>query len=226
MKNDTYLNKALDLLLDEAAAMANENIGIKLADEAAGDVEFSKEHEKRMKKIFASAKKAERKRGRRVIRYAAGIAAVLCLVIAFDVMNAGALRIKFMNFILETDQPNTDYSFGDSKAGSYSDDEIAIDYIPDGFEVDNSKMSEKIIYIKFKKDTQYFILKVEAVSAKMSIDTEEGNAEHLKVNGCEAVYTTNNNVNALIWHDGEYVYRISGNITKEEILKIAQSVRK
>ena len=131
-----------------------------------------------------------------------------------------------MNFVFDSEKPNTDFQFGDMKGSNYSDDELMFGYIPEGFELAKNASNEYSTYLLFKNEDLYFSFSSKSVEGNLSIDTENGTIEKLTINGKEAVYTENKNINALIWHNSELIFIIKGNINKDEIVKIAEQFKK
>ena len=58
-----------------------------------------------------------------------------------------------------------------------------------------------------------------------TIDTEGGVKEDVIINKYSATYTSNDNVNTLIWHDEKNAYHLYGNIEKDELIKIAENIK-
>lgn len=91
---------------------------------------------------------------------------------------------------------------------------------------------EKIIrnlvsfYVKnYKNVDKSFVVQKFALSGSVGFDTEHYETENIKINGIDAVYyRSNNNEKGIIFNDGNYIYIISGNIEKDELVKIAQNV--
>ena len=64
------------------------------------------------------------------------------------------------------------------------------------------------------------------INGSMTIDTENATIEKIMINEQEAFFSSNSNVNILVWHDGDFSYRLSGTIDKNEMVKIAKSSKK
>lgn len=225
-KYNDALDKAADELINKAADVANERDGssLTLPDE---DIVFSKEHELKMKKLFDREKrKAARKRFWKYSQRAACIFLAFTVISAAAVFSVSAWRVKFLNFVLERGQPNTDYNFSDDGGTTYTDDKITLGYVPMGFEITDGNSTRESLLLVFTNEQDYFQVGVNSPDVNFSIDTEDGTAEKIKINGCEGVYTTNKNINALIWHNDKFVFSVVGNIPKDEIIKIAEKIKK
>lgn len=104
--------------------------------------------------------------------------------------------------------------------------EIKVGYIPEGFELDNVEKFSKYVLFEYKSNKGDFftILKCSS-SIKMEFDTENFITEEIIVDNIKYTYCQGNeSVNNLIWTKNDYVYRIEGALSKEELLKTAKTL--
>lgn len=223
-ENDSF-DKAFDMLLTEAAIMANKDIGEKIK-EPEEEIVFSKEHEEKMQRIF------RRERRKRILKNASQLSkrCACVLLAAAAITSAGVLsvdawRSRALNFIFEPEKPNSEYSFDESQGTSYADDRISIGYVPKGFvpTVYSDKDSPGWL-VSFENGDLYFEVDMESLDVSGGIDTEDAVVEELTIHGHKAIYSSNERVNILLWSDDYNAYTIMGNIDKIEILKIGESV--
>lgn len=207
-KRKTNFETALDKLVDDAAKLAAERMGERLS-EPETPVEFSPEHEANMKKLFRRerAKLARKKALKYTGTAAACLAVILLLGSTLMMPSTEAWRIKFMNFTFESEKPNTDYNFTENAESTYSDSEIDLRYLPSGFVMTESRTEEESgqIYRRFSRGSEYF----ELTAVK---------------GGNTAVFGEEDNI-SVIWHGGAYAYKLTGNIAREELVKISKNVR-
>ena len=138
--------------------------------------------------------------------------------------SVGALRTRFFNFFFNPQAPNTDFV---SKQGSYySDDDIILNYIPSGFELFKDDTSKNRIHKIFSKDEKEFTISISLAGENINLDTEQGDVIDVSVNGLKGHFITVEKKDSLVWYDEDYTYRISGTISMEEMLKIAENLRK
>ena len=222
--NDT-IDKALDALIDEAAVIVNEKEG-KKTPVPDTDIEFSQEHKEKMQKLF---RKERQKRTLRIAvvnaRRAACVLLVMAVVMSAAVFSVEAWRIKFLNFIFDADAPDTEINFSNEKKGEIYDGMVELGYIPEGFVLEESAVSDIRVSIYYVYNNKYFQVVVNKIDSNTSIDTEDANVEMIKINRNEGIYSYKENVNILVWHDSILVYRITSNIEKSEIFKIAENVK-
>ena len=218
-------DKMLDEYLDEAAKNA---AGASYGEENDEDVEFSQMHEAKMERFFAAQrKKQSAKKYRRILKAAACVLLAVAVGSGVTIFSVDALRTRFLNFVFVPSKPNTDYNFSDYAQNRYFDSDITLNYIPEGFKLADKVKSSESIDLLFKNDEKsYFYFNVNDITVQSSIDTENATVENITVNGYDGVYISNDNINALVWHDNRYSYDIIGNISKENIIKIAKNLKK
>ncbi len=105
--------------------------------------------------------------------------------------------------------------------------EIKVGYIPEGFELIAEKQSGKQRIYEFEhKNSEFFTIWKCSSVIEMNFNTEFFNSEEIIVNNIKYVYCQGNEgVNNLVWTRNDYVYGIDGTISKEEMLKIAKTVK-
>jgi len=227
MNSNVTTDKDFDDLLYYAVPLAAKE----LMDEMElpeKEPEFSKEHDAKMQKLF------RRERNKLLINkisvYSKRVAIVLfiTLVVAgLSLLSVEAWRIKVLNFVMEIKQTHSEINLSEEKTGdTYNSDQVSFEYIPKGFKLENSDLKENRIYLLFKNDDQFFEFIMIRADGQMGIDTEQAQVKKININGNEAIYSTNNNINVLLWHDSNYVYSLEGNIIENELVNIAKNIKK
>lgn len=104
--------------------------------------------------------------------------------------------------------------------------EIEVGYIPEGFGLVLQESHSKGMYEKYESfEGEIFSILKCSSSMKMEFDTENFITEEIIVDNAKYTYCQGNEtVNNLIWTKNDYVYRIEGMLSKEEMLKIAKTV--
>lgn len=107
-------------------------------------------------------------------------------------------------------------------------DKITVGYIPEGFELESKDNSSKMSYYKYTSlDNSTFTVYKSASSGEIYFDTETNNSETICINNISYTYSENtlsNNKN-IAWIVNDYVYRVDGNLSKDEMFKIAESIK-
>ncbi len=104
--------------------------------------------------------------------------------------------------------------------------EIKVGYIPEGFELEQKDSMAKFLQFKYVSNNgQFFTILKCTSSIKMEFNTEFFDSEEIIVDNIKYTYCQGNEgVNNLIWTKNDYVYRIEGMLSREELLKIAKTV--
>jgi hypothetical protein len=191
-------------------------------------VEFSREHENAMRKIF----KKERKKlfFKRIQKYSKRAAVFLLVVMVMSgiaVFSVEAWRVKVMNFVIEISQTHSEINFREdsAKGDSYTSDEITLAYIPEGYQLEKRDVKNNRISLVFKGEEYYFVFSMSDITGSMGIDTENASVKKTAINGQEALFSSNNKVNILVWHDEDFSYTLSGTVVEMEMVKIAENIK-
>lgn len=228
-KNNEALENAFEKILASAAQEVAENEAEEMKAEAEKykDYEFSKEHNQKMKKLFA----AERKK-KLAKRMSARSKKAACIVLAFllvsgtVVFNADALKIKFLNYVFDPEAPGTEINFGYKKGETFNDGYIDLEYIPNGFKLEEQNYTGYAVYYIFRNETKTksFSFSIsEGEDSGIGMDTEGGSVKEYEINGHEAVLTTSKNTNSIVWYTGAYVFSVISVMPQSEIIKIAEN---
>ena len=219
-------DKEIDRLLYELSPSLAKRLADEVTEEDENDEEivFSERHKQNMQKLFAQTRKMEKHRKR--VKYARRIAvvALFCIIACgTTIFGVEALRVKFLNYIVDIQHNHTEINFSDKVIDKYESDEICIQYIPEGFALAEVN-KDGYLYLKFRKDSLYFSVSVREDYVENNIDTENAEIQNITVNGYDAFLSKKKDVNILVFRDQEVYYTISGNIDADEIMKIADSI--
>lgn len=220
--NGNTFEKAFDMLLDDAAERAAVNFG-KNAPEASGVI-HSEKHIKKMNAIFAKERKKQRRQTRMKRLKTASAVAAVCVVCGTTMFGVEAFRVKVMNFIYDREAPNSDIFFSDEIIETYTDKNVTLGYIPEGFHAERQTGKKDNWYIIFKSEDRYFYVSADPIDGRMNIDTENAVVENIRINGMEGILSASERVRILVWHDSTAIYSITGNITQGECIEIAENM--
>lgn len=184
------------------------------------EAECSKKHEKWKKNLFNKMRDDHYHRfTTRTIKVML-VAAILCalLLTAFVIPSS-------REFMLDKFDIASRYKITENNKNSV-DGEITVGYIPEGFELVVTGQAEKQIISRYESvDGRFFTVFKNASSMEVHFDTENYATEEITVDDNKYIYCQGNlNMNNLIWTKNDYVYRISGLLTLEELLKIAKEM--
>ena len=98
-------------------------------------------------------------------------------------------------------------------------------YIPEGFELVENEVSKFDMFLVFRRDSEYFQMKVNRDDVNGKLDTEDVSAENIEINNHPGIFMKDEKENTLIWHDGKSVFCLMSNLEKTEMVKIAQNIK-
>lgn len=223
-------DKTMDAMLQAAASdIEDKAVDILLDGYEGQNHKFSEKHREDMQKLFKKERKFQS--ARRIRTYSKRASVIFIAVIAISaitISSVSAWRVRFMNFILERTQYDTNIKFTDdaSKAENYKFGEIKLEYVPEGFKLEKYDTMKNHIYLVFRKDKEYFNFSTMDIGGSLSIDTEDAVVTEFTINGRKALYSKNDNIRILVWNDDKTAYILTGNISESEFLKIAENTKK
>ena len=225
--DNKIMDKILDEIIDEAASIAAEDLGKNMPEPET--VVFSKEHEEAMRKLFR--KERNKLFFKKVSKYSKRAAVFLLAVIVMSgiaVFSVEAWRVRVMNFFIEMSETHSDIRFGgnSAKSDSYTSDEITLGYIPKGFRLEKRDVKGSMVSLAFKGEKDYFVFSKSDITSRIRIDTENASVKKTKINGQEALFSSNKNINILVWHDEESSFTLTGTVEEKEMVEIAENIKK
>lgn len=185
------------------------------------EAECSKKHEKWKKNLF------NKMRDDHYHRFTTKTIKVMLIAATLSALLLTAFVIpSSREFIIDNFDIFSRYKLTESNNNAVNG-EITVGYIPEGFELTNEQeLSRLIINDYYNSNGEFFIITKSASSAEVDFDTDAGNAETLFVNGKTYMYYVDeNHHNNLVWNGNDYIYQVDGTISKEELLKIAETVK-
>lgn len=227
-------DKDFDKLISVAISQISDddNVELKtdeeLRSEGGSAHEFSPAFEKQMKKLIRENQKQQfttyRKKFRSRIRIAILAAILVCAAMMFSV---SAFRTSIINFIFNSGGKSSTFTFNDvSPSISDTFDKYLPTYIPQGFAIDSIReIPKENIYIQLTNGNgTYYEVQCELHSSHLSIDTENGQITELKINNAYVTISERKDRIIAIYTINNIFYSISGNITKDVIIKILESI--
>lgn len=180
---------------------------------------FSKEHNKAIEKIIYPDKKDYHinfsKKSVKILLIAAILLSFATTVFAIPTCREHILN-KFSN--------HSEYSVTSSdKAKDVKS--LDVNYVPNGFKI-FEKDTNKFGYIyEYRHDEKIFTVEKIMIDIPINFDTEKYGSEEIEINGIRAIcYRSDDDIYGIIFNNGEYIFSISGNLSKDELVKIAQNV--
>ena len=152
---------------------------------------------------------------------------------AVSILGVDAWRMKFYNKLINRNETSTDISLVESNGESgLAIENMDIKYIPDGFTLQETATDDstgEIYYLLFRDDeNNWFYLDVFDNNGLISANTEGAELEEIKIRGNDAVLSKNNinGENIIIFNDQKYFYEVTGIISVDELINIADGFSK
>lgn len=198
--------------LEKAAAMYTENwINALPEEEFIPSPEYIKWRNRLLDKMRNDKYHRLTKRATMVL-----IAAILTFLLAVGTLAATVGK----DFIIRTYYTFANYIVLDSEPKYVKSLELG--YIPEGFEkVDETKSVNEYHY-SFKKGEKFINLSKAMEESHISFNGI-GVVEKININNIEYIYAYNSDsdIKELFWNNNYFIYNVSCNISKEELIKIA-----
>ena len=186
---------------------------------------FSPEFERKMDILIGrSSKKLRITPKRLLIAITAALLAVFIIAV-----NVSAVREAFIRFITERFSTHTEVqTIPDDTAPETIENIYAITYELHDYEIIYENYNDYIRNITYKNgDLVIDYFQYVKFAYDVHLNTEGADIETLLVNGTEMIYYKDNHeYNNLIWDNGDYIISISSNVSKDELIDIANSVQK
>ena len=189
--------------------------------EVVPEAEYTDKHEKWLKKLFDKMRNNHYHVFTTKTIKVMLVAAVLCalLLTAFVIPSS-------REYIIDNFDIFSRYKITENNNNSVNG-KITVGYIPDGFELSDKQISSKNITYNYINSNGITITFIKSSSGnEVDFDTEMGIAESVKIG--EQTYTyflDSNNFCNLVWNKNDYVYQLHSSVSKDELLKIAETVR-
>ena len=232
MSRNDMMDKLLDEVIKEAAIQASEEMGARYAAEYddGEDVEFSEEYKaKKAKLLNQYNKELFRKKLLRNSKRIAIIIIGFLIVSGITIFSVEAFRVRFLNMIIDTKQTHSKINFTEN-GDVLKEGDITLDYIPENFKFEKSNSNEDMVFLRFSDNNNFFSIMITEYDPEFEWDngfnTEDIQHNQIEIKGNLGAYVSRDNLNTLTWHDSNYVYTLSGNIEKNEVIKIAENVKK
>lgn len=188
---------------------------------------FSIKHKKSMKKIlsrtYSKEKPSYKKVSKRFI-----ITAITIILLA--VLSITAVAIAFVGFILKEHSDNTElFAINYNNAPYEIEDVYHLSELPNGYELystSKTQSSNITIYYNQSEDKYIILSQYTKNNYNIHIDNEQGQVIDTYINGYVGLYYTNiAGTSILIWDDKDYIFEMTGDLSKIDIEFLAKSIK-
>lgn len=222
------LKKNMDILKKAFDEYAKEYTDTLPSEEKTGV--FSETFEVNMQKLIQRQKRFYFSYINTVGKRVACIVLVVFIGLFATVFSVDAFREPIINFIVETHKKFT--AIFPAQASSDIDDSFVFEifepqYIPDGFTAEEPSVRD-VGYTRryIDADGNYYAFAQELRSkAVFTINTEDKPYEKMYIHGSEAIYYETNEMRGIIFSIDDYTFSVTGCLSKETLIKIAESIK-
>lgn len=229
-KKSDYL---LELALEEQLEYDDEMKKYDAEDRGNAEHVFSEDHDKKMKKIFKMAEKAENrpKHALRMKQFkqVAAIFAIMVGISAFTITQVEAFRVPVYRFFREVNDKYTMFKVEGAGNNSLPEEisPLAPKYVPDGYYVTAMSQNDNGFSIEYKnneKDEMY-LFSCNINNSDVALDTENAEVIETEMNGNRLIIIQKDDRLILLMYKGKDQLRVGGSISLEEGLKIMESIK-
>lgn len=185
------------------------------------EAEYTKNHEKWKRKLF------DKMRGNRYHHFTTRTVKVMLVAAVLSALLLTAFVIpSSREFIIDNLGIYSTYELTKDNGNSVNG-EIIVGYIPEGFELENKESFSKSFMCSYVSNQGVRInIYKNASSASIDFDTESIEAEEIVINNITYTYCLSvSHDSSIIWTQNDYVYRVNGQIPRDEMIKIAETVK-
>lgn len=192
-------------------------------DEEIPEHTFSKEHNEKMKPLLSDGLiKYKPKLSKKSLKFILIAAIIMSLAITVFAVAKPA----FEKYSLKMLDDHSIYNVNlDDKSYVKEVNSLNVKYIPNGFEKTEEENNINNIVYTYKNNDKYFYIGKYTLDTSVGYNTEKYKEELIKIDNREYIYyKISNNMQGILFNNGEYIYEIDGDISKEELVDIAQNV--
>lgn len=220
-----------EMLYQNAAAARDIWLGTMPLDNEISDHEFSQSFERKMKKVIKGQRRpAWIKSSLLFLKRTAAVAMVALVITAAGVMSVDAYRERVIEVVVQVFHDLTSYRFYTERSDGYKTaPKVDFSYIPDGFELTESRVGETRAYYLFENREGTFFELDEVVIQPggdygMILDTEDSQMEHFYIGDVEAIANSKGSDGNVLWSIENIRFDLYGNIGIEELKEIARGI--
>lgn len=203
---------------EEACMLSNED-WINFLPTEIEPYKFSKHHNKQMNKLF------NKMRNNKYHKYTKNTTRAIVVAALISSMTITAFAIpQSREYIIRRLFNHSSYTIKDT---SYTEivSDLTVGYIPDEFVLTDKFESINIYSYEYWNNDKYIIISKYTLDNKINFDTEMYESEEIIINNIKYIlYDLETEICGLIWNNNEYIYTIRGNISNEELMKIASKI--
>lgn len=166
-------------------------------------------------------------------QYASTIILLFIVVSSGLILNVDAINKQFAKMILSFNDSYTEVELEQGE-DTYSQkldlgilETLAPTYIPEGFERREMEIRETSAMLYYDDDDKRFIeINILGSSASTNVDSEDAVFDEIRIKGQDGLLIEKNGRFHLIWEMEGNIFMMYANVSKEELIKVAESMGK
>lgn len=203
---------------EEACMLSNEDWINSLPTEIE-PYKFSKYHNKQMDKLF------NKMRNNKYHRFTKNTTRVIVAAALISSMTITAFAIpQSREFIIKKLFNHSVYTIKDTSDAEFVSS-ITVGYIPDNFTLKEKYESDDVYSCEYWNGDEFVAIFKYTLDNKINFNTEKYKYTEIEINNISYIlYDLESDSCGVIWNNGGYIYTIKGNISSEELIKIASKI--
>lgn len=230
---DKLFEVMFDDLIKRAGTAAILEMESENAEEEEPEVEFSKEHEEKMKKFFEEYRKQEAEAAiqneinmkHQKVKKTVSLAAATVVVLALGITTVGAWKGSLLNSYVKDNGEYSELLNGKAER-DFTVENVYFGYVPEKYEFVNVKDGLKRKYINFKSTDgeTYFNLEINKDLYKEKVDSESGEVAEMVINDKDMIVFEKDGLNIIAWYENDSQNTLYTNADVEMLIKIAEKI--
>lgn len=183
--------------------------------------EYSKKHIRRMNALM------NKMRGNVYHHFTTRtIKVMLVAAVLFALLLTAFVVPSSREFIIDNLGIYSTYQLTEDNGNSVSG-EITVGYVPEGYELENEeKYNKYLISCYLSQENKRFTIHKYPSSMKINFDTENADAVNIIIDNITYTYYESSSGNhSIMWQKNDYIFQVDGPLSKDELLKIAETVK-
>lgn len=159
----------------------------------------------------------------RIIQKVSVFLVILLIGVCTTVITVEAIRTPFINWLISLQKDSSTIHFKEESDMT----DITFGYLPEGYEASLVSADSKTTYYSIENDVGNVIfLMINSLDSDsgLNVDTENAEVSEFSLSGKKAISVKKEDRNTLIWTVGQYSCILEGQLSIEEMIRIAENI--
>ena len=159
----------------------------------------------------------------RIIQKVSVFLVILLIGVCTTVITVEAIRTPFINWLISLQKDSSTIHFKEESDMT----DITFGYLPEGYEASLVSADSKTTYYSIENDVGNVIfLMINSLDSDsgLNVDTENAEVSEFSLSGKKAISVKKEDRNTLIWTVGQYACILEGQLSIEEMIRIAENI--